>query len=109
MPDVYITINKPPETSIESLMYDILLSISDKIAAYYDESGVRPGKTTHLEMICMVTTNVFVNLLQGATRTDISSQDRLKLMRTCLDEITRISTNLWTSLEANLATKDIAH
>jgi hypothetical protein len=109
MSDTYITINKPPESRTELLMYDILLSISDKIAAFYDESGVRPGKTTHLEMICMVTTNVFVNLLQGATRKDISSQDRLKVMRTCLDEITRISTNLWTSLEANFASQDVAH
>jgi hypothetical protein len=109
MSETYITIGQPPETRIELLMYDILLSISGKIEAFYNESSVRPGKTTHLEMICMITTNVFVNLLEGATRKDISSQDRLKVMRTCLDEITRISTSLWTALEANLATRDTAH
>jgi hypothetical protein len=109
MTDTYITIGQKPETRIELLMYEILGSISEKIGAFYNEVGVKPGKITNLEMICMITTNVLVNLLQGVVRTDISSENRLNVINTCLEEVSRISLNLWMALEASRASKDVSH
>jgi len=109
MTDTYITIGQPPNTRIELLMYDILCTIHEKVGSYYDEIGTDPSKITNLEMICMISTNVLVNLLQGAVRKDISSADRLTVINTCLEEVSRISLNLWMALEANRASKDVSH
>ena len=113
MTDTYITIGQPPNSRVELLMYEILCTISEKVGAFYDEHvGIRDEKDariTNLEMICMISTNVLVNLLHGAVKKDISSEDRLKVINTCLEEVSRISLNLWMALEANRATKDVSH
>jgi len=109
MTDTYITIGKPPETRTEQLMLDILTAISEKVTMFYLETRMKPDKLTNLEMICMITTNVFVNLLQRATRKDISSDHRLEVMETCLNEVSRISMSLWLALEASSASDDVSH
>lgn len=109
MTATYITIGQPPNTRVELLMYEILGTISEKVGAFYDEGCSKQDKITNLEMICMIATNVLVNLLQGAVRKDISSEDRLKVINTCLEEVSRISLNLWMALEASRATNDVSH
>lgn len=109
MSDTYVTIGKPPETRTEQLMFEILTHISEKLCEFYIETKVKPNKIANLEMICMITTNVFVNLLQLATRTDIPSEHRLEVMETCLNEVSRISMSLWLALEASRANNDVSH
>lgn len=90
-------------------MADILYTAADKIDEFYKDNDIKPSRMNSVEMVCTVTTNIFVNLLQNIIKKEASRDNRLKMVVGCLEKTANMSLELWDFIDSALVNEKMQH
>lgn len=91
-----------PKTEPEKSLSDIVFLVKDRLADALSDRDVGLAGTHPKVIISMVVTNILVNLMFNAIGTN-DVQRRLDMVKDMLEEITTMTIDLWSAMEANQA------